>query len=721
MSRTVSVHCAAIPFLGGVPALTFVRLQGEEKLNQLFTYTLQLKTPDADNPLTGFAANIDLKTFIGQECTVEIALDGKGGMSAGTREIGGLVTGARIVRSEGRHVLYELTLRPWFWLATRTTDFKIFQAKNVMAILDDVLGDYPFSVDKRLNGEYPAREYQVQYGESDFHFLQRLMEEWGIYWYFEHAEHKHRLVLCDHPGAHTPFPCPAYATLAFYPGSSRIEEEHLHTFERGERLTSGVWATNDFDFTKPLADLTSLRRQPRKTAYADGEIYVWPGDYAQPAEGEAFAGIRMEELLTAGSYAHGAGHLRAVVPGCTFTLENHPHDEANQAYLILSAAFELEDVGEETGLQSWKEQVTFEARPASLPYRPVRTLGKPHTCGPQTAIVTGPSGQEIWTDKYGRVKIQFHWDRYGKRDENTSCWVRVSQPWAGASFGAVHLPRIGQEVIVDFLNGDPDLPMITGRVYNATNMPPWSLPDNATQSGILTRSSKDASEKNANALRFEDKKGEEEVWLHAEKDQRIEVENDESIDVGHDERIHIGNNRSQTVDKNEDITIGVSRIKKVGLHESDLIGVNWNVVVGALKAEVVGGACTQEVGLFKQCAVGGNASLAVGANMSTSVSKNTSLSVGGGYAVHVGGSQESTAGKDSTLAAKEIFTIRAEKDVVVVASEQMVIEAGSVLEIKCGKSTIRMDKDGKVTINGSEFTFEADGPVQLTGSSIDLN
>lgn len=726
MSRIVSVHCAAIPSLGDAPALTFVRMQGVESLSHLFSYTVQLKTPDSAGMRVGPAANLDLKSLIGQECSLDIVLEGKGmgaaaGLGAGSREISGLITKSRIVQAEGRSILYELTLRPWLWLATRTSDFKIFQSQSIVDIIDSVLSEYAFPVEKRLAGDYPVCEYQVQYGESDFTFLQRLMQEWGIYWYFEHKDNKHCLVICDHIGAHTPFSSQAYHTLALYASNSKIDEEHLDHFDAAEQLTSGAWVTGDFDFTKPTADLTAISKYPRETSHAKGEVYEWPGDYTQAADGDAMTRIRMEEQRANGARAHGSGNIRAVVPGCTFRLSNHPHEAANVEYLILNARLSIEDVAEESGVQECKHRVEFDAQPVSEPFRPARTVPKPHTHGPQTATVSGPSGQEIWTDKYGRVKVQFHWDRYGASDENSSCWVRVSQPWAGSNFGAIHIPRIGQEVLVDFLNGDPDLPMITGRVYNAVNMPPWALPDNASQSGILTRSTKGGSEATANALRFEDKKGEEEVWVHAEKNQRIEVENDESHWVGNDrsktvdrdEEVQIGRDRTENVTRNETITIGKNRVKSVGIHETDVIGANWNIAVGALKAEVVGAACTQEVGTYKQCAVAEHFDTSVGAEKTTSVGTNNALSVGEDQSIRVGKNHTMIVGEEHSLAVGKSSGISVEENVSVSAGKEMLFDAGELFQITCGESSLVMDKKGNITLKGKDITFESSGELYL--------
>lgn len=748
MARTISVNFGSMPTVNGAPGLTFVRLSGREALGELFTYTVDLKTPDALNEASGPAANLDLKSVLGKECTVCITLDGKGENDAaegkGEREINGLITNARIKKAEGRHIVYELTLRPWLWLATRTTDYKIFQEKSVVEILDEVLGDYSFSVEKRLNGDFPKRDYQVQYGETDFHFMQRLMQEWGIYWYFEHADGKHKLILCDHTGAHAAFTSTAYETLLFQPTESRLTEEYLNRFEAAEGITSGAWRTSDYDFTKPTADLTGKSQQPRDTAHSKAEIYEWPGDYEKPDEGEGFARMRMEALRAPGSRAHGEGSLRGIVPGCTFTLAAHPHDAANQKYLVLDTTFEMEDVAEESGHQQYRQHVRFTAQPAAEPFRPARAVPKPRTRGPQTATVTGPSGQEIWTDKYGRVKVQFHWDCYGEKDEKSSCWVRVSFPWAGSHFGAVYIPRIGQEVVVDFLNGDPDLPLITGRVYNANNMPPWPLPDNATQSGVLTRSSKEGSEDNANALRFEDKIGEEQIWLHAEKDQLIEVENDEthlvghdrakqvdndetvlikhdrteevendeSITIGNDQTILIKNDQGLTVNNDQSITVMNDRSKKVlncettlvALNQMNTVGVSREDSIGAAYLQSVGGGSTETVGMDKSVMVGKSLDLVVASNITTKC-KERKDDIGKNLTQEIGEALGIKAGKTCTL------------------------DVGEQLEITCGKSSISMDKKGNITIKGEKFlfqsasdqTFKADGEIIIKGSKVKEN
>ncbi|MGM7332365.1 type VI secretion system tip protein TssI/VgrG [Escherichia coli] len=538
--------------------LLFASLGGTETVGELFTYSIKLKTPDILN--LGYvspAANLQLKPMVGKDLCVHIELDG-----GGKRYISGLVTAARVAGHQGRSVVYELRLEPWLKILTHTSDYKAFQNKNVVDILDEVLDEYPWPVEKRLVENYPTRAWQVQYGETDFAFIQRLMQEWGIYWWFEHSENSHTLVLADAINVHKA--CADSPLVCYYQKGLKLDKEFIHTITANESLRSGQWVLNDFDFMKPRSLLKSTVANPRETGLAEYEHYEWPGDYFTKSEGEMLTSIRMEEQRSPGSRVQGSGNIRTLMTGFTFTLENYPTAEVNREYLLVQTTLFIQDNAQHSGQdQHFSYSTSFELHPTSEVYRPQRTLSKPHTKGPQSAIVTGPAGQEIWTDKYGRVKVQFGWDRYGKNDENSSCWVRVSYPWAGKGFGGIQIPRIGQEVLVDFKNGDPDLPIIVGRTYNQDTMPPWGLPGAATQSGFYSHTI-GGGPANANALRFEDKPGGEEVWLHAEKDQRIEVNNNESH--------WVGNNRLKVIDKTETAIIGEKRSLTVQTDDISLAG-----------------------------------------------------------------------------------------------------------------------------------------------------
>lgn len=561
-AHNVTVSGSAVP----PQMLLFSSLNGSEALGSLFTYIVQLKTPDTLN--LGYvspAANLPLKPMVGKDLCVNIELDG-----GGKRHISGLVTAARVVGHEGRSVTYELRMEPWVKLLTHTSDYKAFQNKTVVDILDEVLAEYPYPVEKRLVESYPVRTWQVQYGETDFDFLQRLMQEWGIYWWFEHSEDSHTLVLADAISTH--HACPDSPEVEWHQKGLKLDKAFIHTIIANESLRTGQWVLDDFDFKKPRSRLANTVANPRETGHASYEHYEWPGDYFDKGEGEMLTRIRMEAQRSPGSRVHGAGNIRTLMTGYTFALMNHPTAELNQEYLLAQTTLFVQDNAQHSGQdQHFTFSTRFELHPTREVFRPQRTISKPHTKGPQSAIVTGPAGQEIWTDQYGRVKVQFGWDRYGKMDENSSCWIRVSYPWAGKGFGMIQIPRIGQEVLVDFKNGDPDLPIIVGRTYNQDTMPPWGLPGMASQSGIFSHSLY-GGPANGNMLRFDDKTGAEEVKFHAEKDLNTTVKNNETHTVMVDrtktiiknETNSIGEDRNTTVTKNDGLSVKLAQTINIG-------------------------------------------------------------------------------------------------------------------------------------------------------------
>ncbi|MGJ7609944.1 MULTISPECIES: type VI secretion system Vgr family protein [unclassified Variovorax] len=556
MTRTLTVESTAIPVIAGRPALEPVSLAGRESVNSLFAYELVLKTPDTLNLGASSAMDFDLDGFIGQQIACSIQLDGFGQflpgavgasvdhVGAGVRQICGLITDASLWGEEGRHVQYKLTLRPWLHRATLTTDCRIYQNKTVVQILDELLADYHFPVDKRLIESYPLRDYQVQFNESDFAFFERLTQYWGINYFFEHSEGKHRLVLIDNMGAHKRNDSAAYRQVEYHAPGWKTDSEYVHSFVPHSHLTSGKYAARDFDYTRPKAALGIGRSDPRATGHADGEVYQWHASqagshYVQPRAGSADANdpqdegrqlalMRMQALRTHGTRAQASGNLRGMVPGCSFQLVEHPREKANTEYLILGTHFLIEDVAQDSQIrnaasgrnQHWKVEVDFTAHPMVQPLRPISTRAKPLTQGPQSAVVVGPAGQNIWTDELGRIKVQFPWDRLGQGDQHSTCWIRVSSPWAGNQLGGIQIPRIGQEVIVDFFGGDPDLPICTGRAYNQNNKPPWALPSQQALSGFksreLTKEGGNSAAGRSNNLTLDDTAGRIQVQLKSD-------------------------------------------------------------------------------------------------------------------------------------------------------------------------------------------------------------
>ncbi|BAX63064.1 type VI secretion system Vgr family protein [Burkholderia stabilis] len=522
-ARTLSISGAALPTYGidALPAFVPVRLQGTETIGRIdeCRYLVTLRTDDAYAFSPSVTSNLDLDKVVGTEVTISIQLEGKGQFipglvgnaglgsnGAGTREITGLVEAARIVGQDRDSILYELELRPWLYRATLTQDSRLFQEMTVVEITDAVLSKYPYTVDKRLagvfRGVYPKRDMQRQALESDWAFLQRLWEEWGIWWWFEHDGGHHRLVLSDTMGGHQPHG-EAYATLRYLPpDGKRIDEEHIHALSVTSRLTVGRVAVTDYDYTRPRAKLAATEENPRGTASADGEIYAW-GDYNQPLAGaqglagrsndtdrEAhhFARVQLEAQRCAGLRAHGAGNLRGLTVGRTFTLTGYPQQSANREYVVVSCTLDIEEIGNRAGsAQTYRVETQFELLPANELFRLKRSVGKPVLNGPEKAIVVGPVGQEVWTDQYGRVKVQFQWDREGKHDEHSGIWLRVLSPWQGVDMGATFIPRIGHEVAVTHYYGDPDLPVIAGSLVNAFRQPALDLTHNQAVSVLRGR------------------------------------------------------------------------------------------------------------------------------------------------------------------------------------------------------------------------------------------
>lgn len=536
--RGLTIRSAAIPLVNGAALLEPLKLQGEEGINALFDYRLVLQSPQG-----GGGAQLELNTFIGRELTCCLELEGQGSFvpgvpggasanqGAGVREISGLITEARYIGESGRHAQVEFTLRPWLHLATLSTDCKVFQDQSPVEIIEAVLGEYPFAADKRLIEHYPRRDYTVQYNESDHEFISRLMQEWGINYHFEHSAGVHRLIWSDHNGAFQavqpelqPGASP-YHRIPYHPLGHKIDREYIHGFSPVQRLGSGRYASRDYDYTRPAALLEASAEGPRETGHANQEVYLWRGDkaaahgqpgiagsdHSQPnagaqkeanqteAQGAHLARLRQQALRQGGQRARGLGHVRGIVPGCSFCLTGHPQASANTEYLTLNTHLLIENVGEDTqrgtfdlsGQSQWRVQVSFEVQPSTEALRPEASQRKPRTGGPESALVVGPHDQtaesNLHTDALGRIKVQFPWDRYGRKNQNSSCWVRVSSAWAGNQLGAMHLPRVGQEVIVSFLGGDPEQPIVSGRVYNQANQPPWSLPEQKALSGFRSR------------------------------------------------------------------------------------------------------------------------------------------------------------------------------------------------------------------------------------------
>ncbi len=701
--------------------LVFKRMSAVEKLGRLFEYRVDMLSEDA---------TVALSDILGKPMTVTLELpDGS------ERFFHGLVTRFTQVPHRGQTAHYRAVLRPWLWFLTRTADCRIFQNLTVPDIIKEVFRQYGFSdFEDRLSGNYRTWVYCVQYRETAYNFVARLMEQEGIYFYFVHEDSKHTLVLADGSSAHET--AEGYAEVPYFPPENmdRRERDHVYEWFHSQEVQPSTVVLDEFDFENPSGDLQVTHMYVREHENADHEVYDYPGEYKVRGDGETYAGVRIEELQAQFETRRGSANARGLAVGNLFTLTDFPRDDQNLEYLIVEANYELESDAFETGSGDSGEIFTcgFTALDTSNVYRSPRITPKPVVQGPQTAVVTGPPGEEIHTDEYGRVSLKFPWDRHGPEDQNSSCMVRVAQVWAGQNWGAMHIPRIGQEVIVEHLEGDPDRPIVTGRVYNAENMPPYDLDANKTQSGIKSRSSKGGGPDNFNELRFEDKIGEEEIYMHAEKLQTNIIEADHEH--------HVGGNRNRTVGSNEKEDIGANKTIDVGANHKETIGAAREVKVGSTDKLTVGASRTITVGASESKKIAAACKRVVGATDTTTVAASSTTTVGGMTEFTVGGAwkemvaaskHESKAGAFSEftggIKAEQILglstSVHGGVKIELFAGAQISTASGIKVEkgpakewdfpgctIKAG----RMDIDGAtVEITGGSIVLK--GPVKIDG------
>ncbi|EPQ7235791.1 TPA: type VI secretion system Vgr family protein, partial [Enterobacter hormaechei] len=449
-----------------------------------------------------------------------------------------------------RYAVYQLTVEPDLWPMKRDRNLRIFQGQTVPQIVKTLLGEHQVNLEDKLTGSYRVWDYCVQYQESSLDFISRLMELEGIAYHFSHEADKHTLVLTDAATQHQPFS--GYEVIPYHqtPSGGSTDEEGISQWALEDSVTPGIYSLDDYDFRKPNAWLFQAQQNPASPKPGSIDVYDWPGRFVETGHAEFYARIRQERWQVEHQQIQATATAAGIAPGHIFTLTNAPFFSDNGEYLVTAAGYHFEENRYASGEGETIHRTDFTVIPAAVSYRPAQSTAWPRTYGPQTAKVVGPQGESIWTDKYGRVKVKFHWDRLAKGDDTSSCWVRVSSAWAGQGYGGVQIPRVGDEVVVDFINGDPDRPIITGRVYNEASMPPWALPAAATQMGFMSRT-KDGSVDNANALRFEDKAGAEQVWIQAERNMDTSVKNDETHSVGGARSHYVKKNELHRVEANQ--------------------------------------------------------------------------------------------------------------------------------------------------------------------------
>lgn len=595
----------------GEGVFTLVSLDGREGLSMIGGFELTLKSKRHD---------IQPQQMLGQNVTVRVV-----GALDRPRYINGYVTrwtGVSELRDakDGpkgtKAYLYQATISPWLWFLTRQANSRIFQKKTVPDILKAVFQAHGAlaSVQDKLTGSYRRWDYCVQYRETDFNFVSRLMEQEGIYYFVEHANGKHQIVLVDASSAH--LPSPGYEELRF-DEEDRSGSDQIDAWQSTHEIQTGSFVARDYNYLTPRTLVEDKAERSVPHPFGHFSQFDYPAEVDTPAEALAAAKVRLDELHSRYQVFTGGGNVRGIYPGCSFTLARHPVPAFNDKLLVVQAAYHSTNTGESSSSGTeftFRCQIT--AQYLKQQFRPPRQTPKPTVQGPQTATVVGPAGEEIYTDPdgHGRIKVQFRWDRYGRANEESSCWIRVMQPWAGNGYGAWALPRIGQEVVVEFLEGDPDQPIVTGSVYNAENRPPYQLPAEHTRWGLKSRSSKGGGAGNFNELRFDDKKGSEELYLHAEKNHTVYTKNRRTEFVGGESHLKVQQDTLAQLGGDQHIDLTGDQLMKTGGAIHLTVGQDWQAKMGTKMAAQAGQEIHLKAGMNVVIEAGAQLTLKVGGN-----------------------------------------------------------------------------------------------------------
>jgi type VI secretion system secreted protein VgrG len=604
--RIAKLTCAL-----GPDALVLYRMRGREELGRLSAWTLDLFAERSD---------LDIAAMLGSD--LSIALDIPGG---GERQFNGIVSAFVLAQpastKPNRPAIYRATVRPRLWLLTRASHSRFFHQMTVPAIIARVLSDYHIDFDNLCSATYPSLEHCAQYRETDFDFVSRLAEREGIYYFFEHRDRKHKLVLTDSSQVHAAMP--HYAPLVYRPQAAAPgEHECIYGWSTGGEVQAGIVETNDYDFEKPSqSEQEGLLARGRRMKRYDEPVYVMQEHglgYTRHDDAERYAKAHAQGHQAANACVRGHATVRGICPGTLLRLAEHPLKEQNGEYLVVAADYELNSDAYLSTLDAAAQphvfDCAFEALPRDAGFRAARITPRARVAGLQTAVVVGPAGEEIHTDKYGRIKVQFHWEQLTPQESRASlqrCWVRVAQPWAGKGFGAFFLPRIGQEVLVDFIEGDPDQPLVIGSVHNAAQMPPYTPAGKMARTTLKTNSTKGGN--GFNEMRFDDAKGAEQLFFHAER----------NFDtwVGHDALARIGNERHVIVEKSDFARCGGDRSDALDGSHSGRIGGKYSLDVGA--------DTQHKTGANLALSAGGNVDLKGAANVTIEAGSTLTLKAGG--------------------------------------------------------------------------------------------
>ncbi|MDB5935015.1 MAG: tssI [Massilia sp.] len=667
-------------------------LDAVEELSRDFTYTVEVLSNDATIPL---------KSVMAKMVTISLVRD-----DGSLRFFNGYVFEFQFVRTDGGFAFYHMVLKPWLAFLRLRQDNAVFQNANVVDLCEKTFAHYvERDVKYRVTGDHPPLTLAVQYNETDHNHLHRRLEDSGLFYWYEHRLDGHTLWLSDDSTQAEPIDGPA-PEMAFQSGAGSLEDDGVHQWSAMRRVAAGRVTLGSFDFKDIQRTAAFFPSVQKHGGVSELEIYEHTGAYGfNHAYAHTLACLRTEEIEARDQDFAAQSNDRTAQPGRWFTLSGHfsggtrrrqpgepePDDRSDRPYLVIRVHHRARNNYQDGRDALSDYENDFRCMRKSIPWRPTRGWNSEPTkiYGVQTATVVGPPGEEIHTDEYGRVRLQFHWDRNGIFDAASSPWVRVVSSWAGAKFGQISLPRIDQEVVVQFLDGNCDRPLIIGSVYNSRNMPPWELPACKTQSGILTRSTVGGGLSTANALRFEDKKGAEEIWLHAEKDQRIEVEHDETHWVGQDRRKAIDRDETVEVKRDRNETVGRNETTVIGQDRTERVGNNEHITIGGLKSERIRLTKEESVGFGKALTIGGAYQVSVVAAMNTSVGLSQSSQVGLSKRTSVG--------------------------------SRYSVEAGEEISIAVGAASLTMRSDGSIALHGTSIRIEASGQVIVNGKSVDLN
>ena len=744
-------------------SLLFKKMKGEESVSELFKFDITLVSKDP---------NIQGKDVVGQPVTLKI--DTEAGVP---RYLNGLITDFGYIgedEDEEDYHAYTCIARPFMWYLTQNVDSRVFVDKSVLDIANEVLSPFGFPFQVKCQKGYRTRGFCVQYQESSFNFLSRLFEQEGIYYYFTHSDGSHELIITDDIGVLEPIPSSTIPYHSRQVAAGTPDTAYIDIWEERDSLKSSQFVKQEYNYknaTIPMQSSGSVH----DFSSVPMEYYDFYTGFSDVSEAQNYSQVRSEDLKSQTKVITGSGTALTIAPGYTFALSRHPHSSSNAEYTILKANYDFEEAGYTSGDRIGKFRISFRVLPKSYQYRPPLKAPKPKVIGTQAATVTGPAGEEVYTNEYGDIKVQFHWDRYGKMDQNSSGWVRVTQGSAGAGYGSINTPRVGEEVLVDFINGDADRPIVLGRLYNSAMSPPWGFPAAAKQSGIKSKSF-NSPLANYNELMFNDTAGAEIVNFQAQKDLTSLVKNNETRNVNNDRTTTIGNNetlsvtgeRTKSIQKNETVSVSQNRNASVGQDESLAVTQNQSLNVGQSQSISVGKDQsvnvsmnrTRSVGQSEQISVGQSQALMIGQDQSVTVGKNQAFTVGANRnktvtaneVSNIGGNRQETvticsidnvgAAKVTNVGGASMLNVGGLSMTNVIGAETHIvggaialasglhasmrsainttIVAGAKVTLRVGGSSITMSR-GEIKISAKKITINGKRVVSVDSSKIHLN